>query len=407
MKRILGFTLTFIALFTMGFLAENVAAQQRILGTTDINVYLEEAPGLPNTLQEAAKRAFGANPLLPDLEAMDNFYKPFEDKVNGRIKDYNEYARNKMQSHQSGTSEEAYREQAMKDVNSNPIIANMGGYEKVSKMSEEEAKAAATQATAEFVADPFAANGMQSAGMKGLYQKVMSDPEYAKKFEKMSEAERGAELRKFMANDQPMVKTPGEMQQEHSKFAQQQQDANQIRNAQLIQMKLTEWQQKLSEVGIAYGQKIDEAEQAGNTHKHIDADFQQKYIKIPEVPMGEMREKDPAIVGPLRLETAEKHKTRATLELKQYAVALNELRVGYQVIASEYLDFIEKNGSKVHDGLSVKDIMHGMNTELQLVGFESGLIGAAIELSNRSRELVKKIAMWEQNYLQVKQTYQM
>jgi hypothetical protein len=390
-------------LMAMTFFTTKIMAQQTILGTTNINAIIEEAPGVPNSLEAAAKRAFGSNPLQPDMQAMDNFYLPYENKVNHKMEEYQQYAERKMSA--TGSVND-YHAQAIQDINSNPIIANMGGYEKISQMSEEEAKVAATQAAAQFVADPFAANGNQSAGMSALYQKVLNDPAYAKQFEKMSEAEKEAELRKFMANDQVVAKTPAEMQQQHWPSGQQQSEADKIRNAQEIQLKIVEWQQQLTEVAQLFGEAIHDIEQSGLTHDAIQDEFRKKFAAIPEIVMGEGREKDPALSHPLYIETAEKHRTRAAQELKEYGIAMAELSSRYQSIVSGYLDYLEENKEKVYGGVSAADIMHSYNTEIPLVSLESSLVGIGLELSKWSREFTGKCASWEQNYLQTIQNYQ-
>lgn len=381
-----------------------LTAQHSIIGTSDINAYLEEAPGLPATIETAAKRAYGANPLQPDPTVMDKFYKPFEDKVERRIKDYQAFAQQKMG--QSNAKEADYREQAEANADSHPIVANMGGYDKVSKMSEAEAKTAANKAAAQYMTDPFAANGVQSAGMKALYQKIISDPAYAKKFEKMSEAEKEAELRKYMANDTPVVKSPVEMEQDHRKFENQQVHANRVRHAQAVQLKISELQQKLTEVAQAFGQKRNEIAVAGRSHDAISKDINKRYEAIPMVELGEYgHDHDPAQVRPLRIEEAKLHRERATQELKQYTTALAEVADRYQLVVSEYLDFVKQNSQQIYGGTSPKDMMEGINTEQPLLSFEAGLLGLAFELSQYSRQLTSEIAQWEANYLQVLQAY--
>ncbi|MBI1224830.1 MAG: hypothetical protein GC192_06300 [Bacteroidetes bacterium] len=376
-----------------------LAAQQCPIGTTDINAYIKDLPSLPTNTNMAATRAYGANPLQPNSTVLDNFYQPYEDKLNRKINEYQAYAKQKME--QGGATEADYMEQATAMANSNPIIANMGGYEKVSQMSEAEAKAAANQAAVQYMADPFAANGMQSAGMSALYQKIISDPAYAKKFEKMSEAEKEAELRKYMANDQPVAKTPAEMAQHRNQVAQQQTQADRIRNAQEIQLKIAEWQQEMTEIGMEFGQQIQEIEQAGKTHNAISEAYGKRYQAIPMVELGEYgRDHDPEKVRPLRIEEAKMHQERAQQELKENTAALIVAAEKYKTLISAYLDYIKLNNAKIYGGTSAKDMMEATNTEQPLLAFEAGLLSIGLQLSDYSKEITKKAANWEANYLQ-------
>lgn len=396
---------TFIAMLLVRAL--QLTAQHPILGTTDINAYIKEAPGLPANTADAAKRAYGANPLQPDPASMDYFYQPFEDKVNSRIGDYQRFAKEKMSN--ASTSQADYEQQAISMANSNPIVAGMGGYDNISKMSEAERKAAAQKAAEAYMANPQAAHGgMQSAGMAAMQQKIMSDPEYRKKFEKMSEAEKEAELRKYMAKDQPMTMSPDQMKAREQRIASEQTQADRVRNSQEVQLKISELQQKLSEVGQWLGDKLADIRQQGNdNHDAISKEISARYKAIPMVELGEYgHDHDPEQVRTLRIEEAKRHQERAQAELKLNTSAFAEAADRYQSVVSEYLDFLKGSYGKIYGGVSPKDMMEGTNTEQPLVAFEAGLVGIALEMSKKSRELTSEAAQWEANYVQVTQSFQ-
>lgn len=381
-----------------------LTAQHSILGTTDIQGYIRELPELPKTAEAAAIQAYGVNPLMPDNMALEKFYEAFEAKLTQRIAEYQAFAKQKMA--QGGATEADYRRETAAMANKNPIVANMGGYDKVSNMNEAEAKAAAEQATAQYMADPFAGSGTQSAGMSALYQKVISDPAYAKKFEKMSDAEKEAELRKYMANDRPATKTPAETAQYRSQVAQQQSQADRIRNAQEIQLKLLEYQQDISAVGMAYGQKMEAIKQAGKSHDAISQEYAKRYNAIPMVSLGEYgHDHDPEKVRPLRLEEAKIQLERAQQELKENTAALAEASKEYQAIIADYLGYLKLNYSKIYGGTTAKDMMEATNTEQPLLSFESGLLGLGLQLSGYAKEITKEAANWQANYLKTLETY--
>ncbi|MBK7870700.1 MAG: hypothetical protein IPJ74_08450 [Saprospiraceae bacterium] len=382
----------------------SVFAQSSPLGKTDFQSYLEAAPGLPNSIEEAAKRAYGANPLQPDVTALEKFFEGFYSKVENAENQYKSYA-DKLQAYGESQSEEDMIQKAYAESDKNPILRQMGGAEKVSKMSQEEAEVAARAAAAQYIQDPFAGSGVQSAGMTALYQKIVSDPAYAAKFQNMSEKEKEAELRKYMSNDQPQAKTPQQMAQEHQRFEQQMKDKNEVLHAMVINQKITDIQIKIGEVAQKYGEAIQAINNAKGNHIEINADSQQKYDKIPELSFDEAgRHKDPEQVKKLALETANKHRAFAISALKQYAPVLNELRSAYKQICADYLDFLKKNGYKVNGNMD--DLFSGTNTELSMVSLELSLLGLSRHIADESKYLTKEIASWEKHYLETKATYQ-
>ena len=51
------------------------------------------------------------------------------------------------------------------------------------------------------------------------------------------------------------------------------------------------------------------------------------------------------------------------------------------------------------------DLYSGTNTELNLAGFESGLLGLGLDVIKKSRELTWNVAAWEQNCQEVMRSY--
>ncbi|MCB9298173.1 MAG: hypothetical protein H6559_34385 [Lewinellaceae bacterium] len=241
------------------------------MGTTDIPAYIQEVPMLPATLEEAAYRAYGGDYLQPDHQSMDNFYKPAEDKIRLVQQRYEDYCREKY-------GNAAPDMDTMKqDINRNPIVKGMGGVDAVQDMSQQQAEEAATQAANQYIADPFAASGINSPGMTALYQKMMSDPAYARRFEKMSEQERMAELQKYMANDPAVANTPERAQQ-----AKQQMDhRNNVTNVMEINQKVTEMTQEIYAVTNVFGERLQAIDNQPGNHAEIDADFNRKYNALP------------------------------------------------------------------------------------------------------------------------------
>lgn len=373
-------------------------AQQPItnspLGTTDIPAYIEGAPMLPATLEEAAFRAYGSNYLQPDHQSMDNFYKPAEDKIRLAQQRYEDFCRDKY----GNTAPDM---DAMKqDINRNPIVKGMGGVDAIQVMSQEQAEEAATQAANQYIADPFAASGINSPGMTALYQKMMSDPAYARRFEKMSEQERMAELQKYMANDPVVANTPERAQQAKQQMAHR----DKVTDAMEINQKVTEMTQEIFAVVNAFGERLQAIDNQPGNHAEIEADFNRKYNALPEIIAGEAgRQKDPELDRKLRIETAARHREFAAASLRQYLPLLGELKAQYVRIADSYMQFIAANIRRVNNDPA--GLYDGTNTELTLANFESSLLGSGLDIIRQARQLTRNTATWEQNYQEVMRSY--
>ena len=394
MKKNIRSTAFFLALGALSMPAFQAFAQQSLIGTIDIPPYIEEAPMLASTLAATAQRAFGSDPLQPDHQAMDDFYQPAEEKIRQAQQQYEDFYKKKMEG--AGPDMEAMN----REIERNPIVKNMGGVQAIQNMSQAEAEEAANQAAAQYIADPFAASGVQSPGMTALYQKMMSDPAYAQRFQNMNEQERMAELQKYMANDPAVAKTPEKAQQEKQQMARR----NDVVDAMEINEKITELTQEIQLAANAYAEGINAVDAQPGNHADIEADFNRQYNALPEIIAGEAgRVKDPELEKKLRVETATRHRERAAADLKQYSVVLGELKVQYKQIAASYMQFIAANAQRVNGNMA--DLYSGTNTELNLAGFESGLLGLGLDVIKKSRELTWNVAAWEQNCQEVMRSY--
>ncbi|MCK6693057.1 MAG: hypothetical protein L6Q97_13280 [Thermoanaerobaculia bacterium] len=390
-----------LALQTLPSVAQSTSSP---LGKTDFAAFYTEAPLPPSSIAEAARRAYGADWRNPDHFSLDNFYKPFNDKVERAVDGYKQHYANKTQAYYGARSEATLHAQAAAQANQNPVLASMGGVDKVSQMSEAEARAAANKAAAEYMADPFAANGVQSDGMTALYQKIISDPAYAARFEKMSEKEKEAELRKYMANDKPQVKTPAQMEQEHRAFEQQTRQSNKVKAAMEFQQAIADFTARIYELQSKYVQERNERLNAPGNHTEIEADYSRKYAQIPEVVYGEYgRDKDIEQLTKLKLETATRHQAFAAIILKQDVESIGKLKANLKSVVAEYTQYFHTHKQDINGNMA--DQMQGTETESLFANFEMGLLGLAQELAKYSRESVQEAAQWEKNLQETKSGY--
>lgn len=360
--------------------------QQGLIGKTNFLSYLEEAPPPPPSIQDAARIAYGANILQPDPLALQRVFQPIRDKVERAREQYRQaYAGKYGQGGDAG--------QASAAVNSNPIVAGMGGVEKVQQMDEAQAEAAARQAAAGYQQDI-----MQSMGgdMAALYQKMLSDPAYRERFEKMNDQEKAMELQKYMGpassnNTAPMA--PHQM----AKRQQSLQSRDKVRDAMEVNEKITAVYQQLQDAAAAFGRAMDEWNATPVSHEEIEAEFNQKYNALPEIVAGEAgRQKDPEQFRLLKLRTAEAHRERAANGLKHHTALYGELKQQYKLAVSDYLDYMSGNSHKVNG--DVAGLYDGTNTELAVIDFEISLLGLAEGLAKWSEELTQEAASWEKYY---------
>ena len=123
------------------------------------------------------------------------FYAPFNQKVAAARDVIKDAVANREKN------QEALAQRSIAQANASPIISRMGGLDKMSKMSEEELKQAAAQAAGSYTQSLSGApTNAPGGGMQAMMQRLMSDPAYQARFEKMSKAEQEAELQKYMGN---------------------------------------------------------------------------------------------------------------------------------------------------------------------------------------------------------------
>ncbi len=363
------------------------------LGKTNISSYLSEIPPLPANTSDAARRSFGTDYQNPDYSTLDRFYQPYVDRVEAVIDIYKQYYIQRNEAYYATQNEASIRNQMVEQMDQNPILNGMGGAEAVMQMTPEQAEAAALQAAAAFTADPFAAGGGQSAGMTALNQKVVSDPDYAARFQKMSEKEREAELRKFMANDKPVAKTPEQMEQEKQRRQQQTEQADKVRAAMAVQEQITAFTVKMQEPQIRFGEGQAAVRAAPGNHREIENNFKVKYAAIPEIVLGEGREKDPVQVQKLMAEAAAKHRDFAAKVLAQDQILFANFQADCQRIVAEYAEYFVAHRHEFNGDLA--DQLKGLETETMVANFEMSLIGLGLDFVNKAKEITREAGSWE------------
>ena len=203
-------TKSVLALFAFAVVAAMVVAEEQsrnVLGKIDHQALLEAAPGLPATAAEASRRTYGTEiDANADTAALDSFYAPFYKRV-ASARDVIKDAVDARSANQ-----EALAQRTKAQADASPIVNRMGGTDKIGEMSEAEAQQAAIQAAGEYQQSLSGApgNAPSGGGMQAMMQRMMNDPAYQERFDKMTKQEQEAEMRKYMGNEHAPAPPTGE-----------------------------------------------------------------------------------------------------------------------------------------------------------------------------------------------------
>lgn len=154
---------------------------------TDMNLFpiWEEIPGPVPSLPEAKQTDFTK-------------YRSYQDKVTVMKKQLSEMLQQHLGEQRTGKQSMMKDSKAMADKNG--LIQQMGGSDALLKMSDKERKEAAQKAAANIKNNPGAITGIKNQGMNAMAQRMMNDPQYREAYNKMTDAQKQAELKKYMGN---------------------------------------------------------------------------------------------------------------------------------------------------------------------------------------------------------------
>ena len=192
----------------------------------------------------------------------------------------------------------------------------------MSQMSEEELKQAAAQAAGSYTQSLSGApTNAPGGGMQALTQRLMSDPAYQARFEKMSKAEQEAELQKYMGNAQAPPPPVGET-------AAERQAKKGVAETQAVvarQKELGALMQRLGEIDPEFNNKDKAILATPGGYDEIRKDIGARMAKLPIIGVGEAGPySDPAKVQALRREGVTRDRARATWELQQRTLLYNQ-----------------------------------------------------------------------------------
>jgi hypothetical protein len=259
-------------------------------------------------------------------------------------------------------------------------------------MSDEERQQAAAQAVGGYQ-QSMGGSGGSGGGMQAMMQRMMSDPEYQARFEKMSKAEQEAEIKKYTGNQAPPP-PKGETAAERrarqttteatSVLAQQNELGEIIRR---INAGNEEWQQKDAAILATPG-----------NHQQIKDDIDVKIGKLPIIGQGEAGPfVDPVAYDALLRELSVRDRARAAWELPRRSALYNQRKAKYKEVAAAYTAWHKRSFTAVSS--ETTHIMDDSTAEMALKA-EQDLIGLSEELARYSEEVTRDAASYEQSYQQ-------
>jgi hypothetical protein len=227
--------------------------------------------------------------------------------------------------------------------------------------------------------------------MQALMQRMMSDPAYQARFEKMSKKEQEAEIQKYMGNAQAPAPPTGETAAER----QAKQAVKETTTVVARQNELGAIMQRLQGLDAEFAQKDQAILAAPGGHEQIGKEIGARIEKLPVIQMGEMYDHDQAKVQALQRELATRDRTRAAWELQQRAALYAQRKARYKEIAAAYTAWLKQSLGSVNS--QTAQLLDDASVELA-VHCEEDLIGLSEKLAQYTTEATRHAAQYEWSY---------
>lgn len=389
MKRtLMKLTLTLFACAALAAVGPAEPQSRAVLGKIDHAALLEAVPSIPATSAEAGKRAYGLDIKAQDeSKELESFYAPFKKRV-AEARDVIKAALANRQRKQ-----EEVGQRALAQAEASPIVSRMGGTEKIAAMSEEEQKRAAAKAMGSYQQSLSGAPGNtpSGGGMQAMMERMMNDPAYQERFEKMSKKEQEAELQKYMGNAHvpaPTGPTAAERQAEQA--------TKETAAVVAGQNELGDIMHRMRAGEAEFAKKDKAILAAPGGHDQITKEIGARIQKLPVIGHGEAGD----IVDPVKLQALERERvtrsrTRATWELQQRAELYAQRKAQYKEAAATYSAWLKKNLGPVSS--QTAQLLDDATAEIALQ-CEEELIGSSEELARYTAEATRYAAQHEWLY---------
>jgi hypothetical protein len=262
-------------------------------------------------------------------------------------------------------------------ANQNAMVQQMGGADAVMNMSESERKAMAKKMKSSPANNPAAYSGVPDPGMNAMMQKIMNDPDYREKYNKMTDAQKQAEVQKFMSNQS--------VDRNDEAFDAERKERNQTHNSVYIQTLLGKTLNNMQEAAKPYSEGTKIANEFFNSiYSGINDWYSKTLESLPEVVMGEMKVKQ----GQEVLD-----KCRASLlytfqkkEAATRTILWTDLKTSTKIAFGEFNNFI---GNYKWGKTKNASLVDGSYMEPQLASAVNSIYDQMIQLTSGAESLTR------------------
>lgn len=324
----------------------------------------------------------GPVPSLPEAKQTDfTRYQSYKDKVTVMKKQLSDMLQQHL-SEQRGDKKSMIKDsKAMADKN--VLVQQMDGSDELMKMSEKERKETAKKAAANIKSNPVSAADMKNEGMRAMAQRMMNDPKYRESYNKMTEAQKEAELKKYMGN---------EIEERNDKaFEASINDRNSTYSAANVELLLGKSLQQMIDAAKPYSEGTELANTFYNAiYESLDTWYKKTYASLPET---NTREK----IGLDKLIKCKEsilygfHKSEAATR----TILWNLLKSNTKISFGEFNDFIghfpwgkSKNAS----------LIDGKHTEPKVAQAVSSIYDEMIRMAGEAERTTRFIKGYQEQY---------
>lgn len=284
------------------------------------------------------------------------------------------------------TSKDEMMNDTKKMANKNAVVQQMGGADAVMNMSEQERKNAAKGMKEKVLNDPGSFSGVSDPGMNEMMKKIMNDPSYRDKYNRMSDAEKQAELQKYMTNKV--------VPRDDRQFEQGLAEKNKVNYEVSIQQLLGRCLDRMKEGARPYASGTAIANEFyRELYNAIDQWYNKQYEALPVTVMGETKEKRGLgqLIKAKEILLYSVHKREAVTR----TLLWNSLKLRTKLAFGEFNDFIgnfpwgrQKNAS----------LVDGSYTEAKVADAVFSIYEQMIQLTKGAESLTSNHKGWQGEY---------
>lgn len=325
-------------------------------------------------------------PSLPEAK-VTNFeqkYQGYINRVEMMMKQLSD-----MEAQHVGAQRDSKREM-MNDTknmaNKSAVVKQMGGADAVMNMSEQERKNAAKGMKEKVMNDPGSFSGISDPGMNEMMKKIMNDPAYRDKYNRMSNAEKQAELQKYMTNKV--------VPRDDKKFEEGLAEKNKVNSEVYIQQLMGRCLKRMQEGARPYATGTEIANEFyRELYSAIEQWYNKQYDALPVTVIGETKEKRGLgqLIKARQILEYSVHKREAVTR----TILWNSLKLRIKLAFGEFNDFI---GSFPWGKQKNASLIDGSYTEAQVAKAVISIYDQMIQLTKGAESLTSNHKGWQEQY---------